>query len=227
MPTIACIHTSTVFLTRERMMEDLFDELVPGVRRINLMDDAMLADVQAAGRIDDGVHERFRCCARAAEAAGADVILSLCSSLGPAAVAAAAEVEVPLLTIDQPMCAEAVTRARRILVLATVPTTLDPTIDRCRHEAAAGGHRVSLTPCLVAEAFPHLMAGDRQAHDALVLDRAAAAAAESELIVCAQASLTRLAPELAARSGLPVLTSPRSGIAQIAALLAARAAAGD
>lgn len=226
MPTLACIHTSTVFLTRERVMEDLFAELLPDVRRINIVDDAMLADVQATGRVDERMCERFRCCARAAESAGADVILSLCSSLGPAAVAAAAAVDVPLLTIDQAMCAEAVARGRRILVLATVPTTLDPTLARCRDEATAAGRVVVLTPCLVAEAFPRLMAGDRESHDAMVLDRATAAAAEGDLIVCAQASLTRLAPSLAARSGLPVLTSPRSGIAQVATVLAGRTAAG-
>ena len=57
--TLALIHTSMVFLTVETMMKDLFAELLPGVRLINIVDDSLLADVMRAGQIPPAVASRM------------------------------------------------------------------------------------------------------------------------------------------------------------------------
>lgn len=63
----------------------------------------------------------------------------------------------------------------------------------------------------VSAADKVLLAGDRDRHDAIVLEGARALAAEVDVIVLAQASTARLAPAIAEAVGKPVLSSPRSG----------------
>ena len=109
--TLACIHTSMVFINVETMMNDIFQEIMPNVRRINIVDDSLLADVMAAGKITLPITRRMCTYVQAAEGAGADAILSLCSSLGPTIDIARPLVNVPVIKIDDPMAEEAVRSA--------------------------------------------------------------------------------------------------------------------
>lgn len=68
MPKVAVLHTSFVFVTVEPVITDLITELATVVR-----DQGISASSEA----------RMVHLAQAAEAAGADVIFSACSSLGP------------------------------------------------------------------------------------------------------------------------------------------------
>ena len=206
-----------MFIKVETMMNDLFDEILPGIRRINIVDDSLLPDVIHAGKIEPAVEARMELCVRAAERTGADVIFSLCSSLGPAVDKAKALVHVPVLKIDEAMAVEAVKRGRRIAVMATVPTTLGPTVDMVRSKAEAGA--VEVRPVLVEGAFDKLMCGLKSEHDTQVLDCAARLAGSADVIVFAQASMTRLAEAASKCSQIPVLTSPRLGIENLKALL--------
>jgi hypothetical protein len=56
------------------------------------------------------------------------------------------------------------------------------------------------------------MRGDREQHDAAVLAAARELAPRVDLLLFAQASMTRLAPVVQEATGLPVLTSPRLAI---------------
>lgn len=210
--TLALIHTSLVFITVEMMMNDIFAEVMPDVRRINIVDDSLLADVAAAGEITPAVTRRMCVYVQQAESAGADAVLSLCSSLGPTIDVARRLVSLPVIKIDDPMTAEAVRSAAHIGVMATVPTTLTPTVNLIHAKAEEQQKPVQTTPRLVEGAFTLLMAGDRQQHDNRVVEAGRALADEVELIVLAQASMTRLAPRLSAETGLRVLSSPRLAI---------------
>lgn len=210
--TLALIHTSLVFITVETMMNDIFAEVMPEVRRINIVDDSLLEDVVAAGEITPAVTRRMCAYVQQAEAAGADAVLSLCSSLGPTIDVARRLVSLPVIKIDDPMTAEAVRSAARIGVMATVPTTLAPTVNLIHTKAEEQQKPVQAVPRLVEGAFQLLMAGGRQQHDDRVAEAARALASEVELIVLAQASMTRLAPRLSAETGLRVLSSPRLAI---------------
>ena len=210
--TIACIHTSMVFLTVETMMQDLFEEILPDIRLINIVDDSLLPDVMKRGSISPDVQARMTAYVQAAEHTGADLVFSLCSSLGPTIDEARKHVSIPVVKIDDAMAESAARVGGRIAVMATVPTTLGPTVDLIREKALEIDADVEILPILVEGAFQLLMGGQKQAHDAKVLDAAAALGGKADLIVFAQASMTRLAPDAKARSGLEVLTSPRLGI---------------
>ena len=217
--SLACIHTSMVFINVETMMNDIFKEVMPNVRRINIVDDSLLADVMAAGKITQPVTKRMCAYVQAAEASGADAILSLCSSLGPTIDIARPLVNIPVIKIDDPMAEEAARSAKRIGVMATVLTTLGPTVDLIRSKATAMKKELQIEPALVEGAFQILMSGDRERHDRMVAEAAQRLATKVDIIVLAQASMTRLVPSLVQKTGLRILSSPRLAIEHTAKVL--------
>ena len=210
--TLALLHTTQVFLKIETMIQDLFREIMPDVRLLNIMDDSLLPTVVAEGRVGPEVIRRVCSYVEAAESAGADAVLSLCSSLGPAIDVARALVEIPVIKIDDAHTAKAVHDASRIGVMATVASTLFPTIELIKEKAAAAGKPVEIHHALSNDAFEVLMAGDKDRHDAMVVDAAQALAPKVDLLLFAQGSMTRLAPRVEKLTGLTVLTSPRLAI---------------
>ena len=220
--TVAMLHTSFVFVNVEPMIRELLAELLPDARVIDFVDGDVLATVQREGEVSPSSVRRMCHLAEAAEDAGAQVIFSACSSLGPAIDVARRLVHVPIVKIDDAMAREAVRRASRIGVLATVPSTLGPTADLLKAHAAEAGRTITLVPHLCEGAFQILMAGDRERHDAMVSEGARALATDVDLIVLAQASMARLAPRLAEETGMGVLSSPRMGVNELARVLAER-----
>lgn len=213
---IAVLHTSFVFVQVEPVINDLIAELVPDAEVIHFVDSDVLATVVREGGISPKSEQRMTSLAVAAEAADADIIFSACSSLGPALSVAAGAVSIPVVKIDEAMAMRAAAAGDRIGVLATVPTTLAPTSDLIREKASEIGKLVSIEQRLCAGAFDILMSGDREQHDALVIEQALDLARDVDLIVLAQASMSRLQPVLAERTGLPVLSSPRMGVEYLA-----------
>ena len=62
---------------------------------------------------------------------GADAVLNCCSSVGEVADAAqdiGRYTGIPIVRIDEEMCREAARLGKRVGVLATLPTTLEPTM---------------------------------------------------------------------------------------------------
>ena len=201
-----------VFVNVETMMKEMFAEIMPDVRLINIVDDSLLPDVMETGVIDDEVQKRISAYVRAAEDTGADAVLSLCSSLGPTIDPTRDTVEIPVIKIDDPMTRRAVELGKNIGVMATAPTTLGPTIDLIQQNADEMGKAVAIHDCLVEGAFQILMGGDKDKHDEMVVEAARALGKRVDIIVFAQASMTRLAPTVESVTGLQVLTSPRLAI---------------
>ena len=63
------------------------------------------------------------------------------------------------------------------------------------------------------------MKGDGFKHDQMVLDGAIKLAPQVDLIVLAQASMSRLAPMLADKTGIEVLSSPRLAVEHVKSML--------
>src|SRR3712207_4229646 len=146
--TLALIHTSQIFFKTETLVWDLCAEVLPGVRLVNIMDDSLLPHCMAAGRIDPAVARRMCDYVVAAETAGADAVLSMCSSLGPVIDLARPLVRIPMVKIDDAHTEKAVRTARRVGVLATVGSTLGPTVALLREKAAAAGKDVEVREAL-------------------------------------------------------------------------------
>lgn len=215
MTKVAVLHTSFVFVTVEPVITDLIGELVPDAEILHFVDSDVLDTVVREQGISASSEQRMVHLAQAAEAAGADVIFSACSSLGPTLDAAQRAVHVPVVKIDEAMAIEA-TQYERIGVLATVPTTLGPTSDLIGVKAAEQDRSPQITRRLCEGAFDVLMGGDRPQHDEMVLAQARELAKDVDVIVLAQASMQRLKERLQEETGLPVLSSPRTGVELLA-----------
>lgn len=213
---VAIIHTSSVSTAH---LGSLFAELLPDIEVINIIDDSLLPEVVANGSPTDAVIRRITAYAQAAEAAGASVILNQCSSVGEVVDLASPTIGIPYMRIDMPMAQKAVALGERITVVATVRSTLGPSVRLVERAAAQAGKVVSVQELLVDGALEVLMKqGDRELHNRMVLDAIAAAEKTSDVIVLAQGSMAILEPQLA-QFAKPILTSPRSGVEQIRDLL--------
>jgi Asp/Glu/hydantoin racemase len=209
MKTVYAIHTGFALV---EPLKPLFAELLPAVRLVTVVDDSLLADVRTAGQLTAAVTRRLTGYGILAAASGADAILNCCSSVGEAADLLARMVEIPVVKIDDRMARTAVETGSRIGVLATVPTTLDPTERLLRRKAAEAGSEVEVRRYLVDGAFDALMDGDAARHDALVLQAIERAAADNDVVALAQGSMARLVSRLPPGIHVPVLSSPRLGV---------------
>jgi Asp/Glu/hydantoin racemase len=200
------------------VFDPLLREEAPGVSPYHVVDESLLADTVAHGRLPRTA-ARLAAYVTHAEAAGARAVLVTCSSVGPAAEAARALTGIPVLRVDDPMAAEAVRKGPRIGVLATLDSTLTPTADLVRRHADAQGARVAVTATTCPGAYEARKAGRGEEHDRLIAEEARRLAEDHDVLVLAQASMAAAVGTLGEEgTGIPVLTSPRSGTAQLAAI---------
>jgi Asp/Glu/hydantoin racemase len=215
--TLALIHTSATLVP---VFAQLCKAKLPHVTTFNIVDDSLVRAIGVKGGITPDIAGRVAAYIGSAASGDADFILVTCSSIGPAVEAAAGSVKVPVLRVDLPMADLAVATGRRIGVIATLSTTLDPTADLVRRRAALAGKPIELTSRLCDGAFEALMAGDPAKHDALVGAALQELSAEVDVILLAQASMARVVETLPAASHrIPILASPPLAIDHLATLL--------
>lgn len=219
MKTVFAVHTAMPMVEATKA---LFEEHLPDVRLINMVDESLIQDVIKAGEVMPSVARRLEMYYAAAVEADADVIFSTCSSVGEVATRARSSVSIPIVKIDEAMARKAVDMGNRVGVLATLPTTLGPTARLVRDQADQEGKSVSVTEGLAEGAFEALLAGDAETHDSLIMETARRIASEVDLIVLAQGSMARMQDTLETATGLPVLSSPTMGVQSVKAVLEGR-----
>jgi Asp/Glu/hydantoin racemase len=203
----------------------VFQELAKGlpgdVKISNIVDESLLEDAISAGGLTHSVNRRVVDHILSAANSGAVAVLATCSSIGPAVDLASQLVDVPVLRIDEPMAMAAIGSGRRIGVLATVASTLNPTVDLLRRCAQALEKDVELTPVLRDGAFTAMRSGDVDRHDEIIGEALMDLAADVDVIVLAQASMARVVATLEPGAlSVPVFSSPSSGMARLASVLA-------
>jgi Asp/Glu/hydantoin racemase len=214
---LAMIHTVTSLTST---FAALCRELVPDVGVFHIADESLIQNTIQAGKVTPLTARRLLGHMVSAEEAGADMILVTCSSVGRVVEMARPFLNVPAVRVDEAMADLAVRTGSRIGVAATVLTTLGPTADLIRARAAAHGKQVTVTEMLVQDAFRALLAGDTAKHDALVSAGLTKLAANSDVIVLAQASMARVIDALPeSGKSVPILSSPRLAVEHVAELL--------
>jgi Asp/Glu/hydantoin racemase len=117
------------------------------------------------------------------------------------------------------MAAEASRIGPRVGVVATVSTTLEPTVRLIRKKAAEHKRDVTVVERIADGAFDALLAGDAARHDDILKSTIVALMDEVDVVVLAQVSMARLVP-LLGPTKVPVLSSPQSGVAEVRRALA-------
>jgi Asp/Glu/hydantoin racemase len=214
--TLGLIHTSATLVP---VFQKLCSDYLPGINVFNIVDDSLIKDVITRNELTKLTSRRVVDHVASAEAAGADFILVTCSSIGAAIETAAGLTGVPVLRVDQPMADLAVSTGKKIGVIATLPTTLGPTSDLVKRRAAIAGKEIELTSRLCEGAFEALMGGQPEKHDEMVAKALVELSAEVDVIVLAQASMSRVVDGLPdAEKRIPILASPALAIQHIADL---------
>ena len=206
---VFAVHTA---LTMVEPVNELFKQHLPTIKLNHIVDDSLIQEVIEFNTVTPAVAKRLVNCYHMAVDAGADIIFNTCSSIGEIAQAARKMVPVPILKIDDPMAIEAVESARKIGVLATLPTTLAPTAKLLKNMADKMDKQIEIVEGLAEGAFQSMMSGDKETHDNLILKASEKVAEQVDLIVLAQGSMARMADKLSEVSGKPILSSPLSGV---------------
>ena len=216
--TLAFIHTSATLIPTFTQLAN--EHLDSSIETFHLSDDSLIKDVIRRNELTPLTAKRVGQHVASAAEAGADFILVTCSSIGRAVEAAADQVDVPVLRVDQPMADAAVRIGSHIGVVATLPTTLDPTADLIRRRANLAGHEAAITERLCEGACAAAMSGDPETHDAAVASALRELSDSCDVIVLAQASMARVANALPAEEKpVPVLSSPFLAMQYLATIL--------
>lgn len=215
MTRIAFLHTGAVVIPP---VMALAGELLPDATPVNYLDDKIVADLRDP-ELSGSVEGRLENLVRAAKDGGAELVMLTCSSISQLAGPLSERVGIPVLRIDEAMADIAVATGPRIAVIATLPTTSEPTTALIRERAELAGRDPQISSEVVDGAFAAVASGDRDTHDRLVVAAIERWADVVDVIVLAQASMASAAE--AASVDVPVLTSLRPGIERLGQTLAA------
>jgi Asp/Glu/hydantoin racemase len=214
---LGLVHTSATLVP---VFAQLCKEKLPGVETFNIVDDSLVKNIREAGRITPTIEMRVAGYLTSAAYAGADYIMVTCSSVGPAVEAGAKGIPTPVLRVDLPMADKAVATGKKIGVIATLATTLEPTAELIQRRAELAGKKIELTSKLVDGAFEALMAGDGATHDAKVSAALKELSQVVDVIVLAQASMARVVETLSPEDKrVPILASPAIAVDYLATVL--------
>ncbi len=211
---VGIVYTSTT----PELIEDVNREVrgqIGGSAEIYAQEDpSILAEVREKGYVTAPPAARLITMYMNAVREGCDAILNVCSSVGEVADCAqdaAKYLGVPIVRIDEEMCREAVRRGNRIGVMATLPTTMNPTCNTVRRMARECGKHVEITECLVEGAFGL----DQEQFRSRMEECAGSIADAVDVIVFAQGSMAYCEQYIANRYHKIVLSSPRFGAAAL------------
>ena len=193
-------------------LTELFKQEFPEVEVEHIAESSLIKEVIKNNAVTNAVRRRLLDYYNAAADSGADIIFNTCSSVGDVADMAAGICRIPVFRIDGPMAEKAVTSAKRIGVISTLPTTLDPTCRLLQNKAKAVGVEVELVEGLADGAFAAGQSGDSETHDRLIAEAAQKIADKVDLFVLAQGSMARMEQRLSELTGKPVLSSPLLGV---------------
>jgi Asp/Glu/hydantoin racemase len=202
---IAFLHT-VPFLVEP--FSKLAKENLSGVVCFHVVDEGILKDVFRDGVQAPKVLRRILHHSVLAAEAGAELIVFTCSSTSPAVDFIRPLADVPIMKVDEPMAEKAVRLGARIGVVATARTTLEPSANLLKSEAARQGKTIEVDARLEADAFQARLSGDVAEHDRIIRKVCADLASRNDVVVLAQASMAHLAESLQSELNRPVLSCP-------------------
>ncbi|UED83860.1 aspartate/glutamate racemase family protein [Streptomyces profundus] len=208
---IGFLHTAAV---HQASFQGLLDELAPGTPAEHLISERHLERAREHG-LDEVTRAEVRRDLDQLAENGAEVIVCTCSSIAGLAeeygAQAGGPLPVPVLRVDRPMAEAAVRAGRRIAIIATSASSIDPTsqlLDAC---ARAAGREVELVPAPCLSAWELFTAGDTDGYAREVATHARRLATDVDVLVLAQASMAP-AKDLLTDLPTPVLSTPRLGV---------------
>ncbi len=204
------VYTSSTPELIELVNREIEKNLGKDAEILTYQDASILAEVREAGYVTAKAAARLTTMFMQAISDDVDAILNVCSSVGEVADAAreiGLYTGVPIVRIDEEMCREAVRKGRRIGVLATLPTTLEPTKNTIRRVAGEMGRQVQLIDGVIDGAFGI----EQECFRNMMAERASQIIDRIDVILLCQGSMAYVEEYLQEMFHKPVLSSPRFG----------------
>ena len=218
--TLAIIHTSP---TLTPLFGALCAEHMPDVSIFHMVDESLIQDTVREGHLRRVTIRRLLAMIASAQASGADAVLVTCSSIGAGVVFGQQLFDIPVIRVDEAMAESAVRMGRRIGVMATLRTTLEPTIALLREKATDASVEIEIVASLCDGAFDAVLAGDTAMHDRILSNALRVDMKDVDVVVLAQASMARVVQALPEGTlTMPVLSSPELAVMQARDVLASR-----
>ena len=134
-------------------MNSLFVREFPKIIIRNIIDDGLVKEIIANnGIISPNLVRRVCSYIISAEISGADLVVITCSTISCIAMIVKHLVKIPVMRIDEPMAELAVKRSEQIKVLATLSSTLSPTMQLIKEKCKQKGKKIALDGLLIKEA---------------------------------------------------------------------------
>ena len=215
--TLALIHTSP---TLTPLFGALCTRFMPETTIFHMVDESLITDTIREGRLRRVTMRRLLALIESAEKAGADAVMVTCSSLGPGVAVGQQLFDLPVIRIDEAMAEAAVRMGRRIGVMATLRTTLEPTIALLHEKADEAGIQIEIVDSLCDGAFDAVLAGNTAVHDRILSDALKSEMKGVDVVILAQASMARVVTALPDGTlAMPVLSSPELAVKSARAIL--------
>lgn len=218
---VGIVYTSTTPELIQTVNEEIEKNMGSVPELVSYEDPSILAEVRDHGYVTAGAAARLVKMFMQAVCDGADVILNCCSSVGEVADAAqgvAKYTGIPIVRIDEEMCREAVREGKSIAVLATLPTTLEPTKNTILRVAREMNRHVELVDGLIDGAFGI----NQEQFKEMLSCKAEELSDRADVILLAQGSMAYAEETIHERTGKPVFSSPRFGALAVKKALEAK-----
>lgn len=213
MDTVVVVYTSLGGLI-QTMKNELAQEL-PGYRIVNIADDSLIKEVMECNGVTDKVKKRMVHYFQAALQWNPKVIISACSSVGEVAEDVDKMLGVPVIRIDRAMIKEALKQGNRIGVLASLATTMAPTVSYVHRLGAYMGKDIQVIGKVAEGAYEANSQGQPEIHDSLIKKAAEAISDQVDVLILAQGSMAKMEGVLREVTGLPVYSSPHLCVKEV------------
>ncbi len=205
---LGLVYTSTTPELIELVEKEIKNEIQGEL--LSYQDSTILSEAIENGFVTPKAGARLITMYMKAVADDVDAIINLCSSVGEVADVSqdiAKYIGVPIVRVDEEMCKEAVRLGEKIGVMATLPTTLNPTVNTIHRVSRELGKKVEIKEVLVEGAFGL----EKSQFVELMSKYAMDIKNEVDVILFAQGSMAYCENIIKDKVGLPVLSSPRFG----------------
>jgi aspartate/glutamate racemase len=216
--TVGVIHATPMSIAP---LEQAFAAVLPEVRLRQVLDDSLLAELQAAGSLTPELEARMERLLEYLLSGEVDAVQFACSGYVPVVDRAAARLTIPVRKPDEAMYRQLAEQdGRPIGIVATVEPALALAREQLSELLVARGERPAILTRAVPDALSMAQAGDLDG----LTDAIAAAVGRlvqhgASVVAFAQYSLAPVADAVATRTGTRIVTGPHAAAEDLRAAL--------
>ncbi len=204
---IAFLHTANVHIeTFQKLVEDAN----PSIRVRHDVDESLLSEALIEGITESLCMKIDRAMATAAQT-GARVVVCTCSTIGGVAENSPQQGLAISVRIDRAMADTAVRTSEKILILAAVKSTLEPTQELLLSSSKRAGKTPTINLQLIDGAWSYFEQGDMEAYYDCIESHINLNHSGFDNVILAQASMAPVAGRFLG-NGIRVLASPEIGV---------------